>query len=46
MDDDGVHTAFDLILEEIGSVSKELSEEAKKLVDANDYDANILILCQ
>jgi hypothetical protein len=33
MDDDGVQTAFDLILEEIGSVSKELKEEAKRLVD-------------
>lgn len=39
MDDDGVQTAFELILEEIGSVSKELKEEAKRLVDKSDFDA-------
>lgn len=39
MDDDGVQTAFDLILEEIGSVSKELKDEAKRLVDKDDFDA-------
>jgi len=39
MDDDGVQTAFNLILEEIGSVSKELKEEAKRLVDRDNYDA-------
>ena len=39
MDNDGVHTAFDLILEEIGSVSNELKKEAKRLVDKDDYDA-------
>ncbi len=39
MKDDGIHTAFELILEEIGSVSKELKEEAKHLVDKGDFDA-------
>ncbi|ESQ17049.1 MAG: DUF4357 domain-containing protein [Thiohalocapsa sp. PB-PSB1] len=39
MDDDGVQTAFELILEEIGSVSKELKEEAKRLVDRDDFDS-------
>lgn len=39
MDDDGVQTAFELILEEIGSVSKELKEEAKRLVDKDDFDS-------
>lgn len=39
MKDDGVHTAFELILEEIGSVSKELKQEAKRLVDKNEFDA-------
>ena len=39
MDDDGVQTAFELILEEIGSVSKELKEEAKRLVDKGDFDS-------
>jgi len=39
MKDDGVHTAFELILEEIGSVSKELKQEAKRLIDKGDYEA-------
>ena len=39
MKDDGIQTAFELILEEIGSVSKELKEEAKQLVDKGDFDA-------
>ncbi|WP_291986698.1 DUF4357 domain-containing protein [Candidatus Accumulibacter sp. ACC007] len=39
MDDDGVQTAFELILEEIGSVSKELKESAKRLVDKDDFDS-------
>jgi hypothetical protein len=38
MKDDGVHTAFGLILEEIGSLSKELKQEAKRLVDKNEFD--------
>ncbi len=38
MKDDGVHTAFEIILEEIGSVSKELKQESKTLVDKGDYD--------
>lgn len=38
MDHDGVRIAFNLILEEIGSVSKELKEEAKRLVDTGDFD--------
>lgn len=39
MNDDGVQTAFEIILEEIGSVSKELKEEVKLLVDKGDFDA-------
>jgi len=39
VENDGVHTAFELILEELGSVSKELKEEAKALVDKGDFDA-------
>ena len=39
MKDDGVRVAFDLILEEIGSVSKELQQEAKLLVDKNEFDS-------
>jgi len=39
MKDDGIHTAFELILEEIGSVSNELKQEAKHLVDKGDFDA-------
>jgi len=39
MQDDGVHTAFELILEEIGNVSKELKQEAKRLVDKGDFDS-------
>lgn len=36
--DDGVHVAFDLILEEIGSVSSELKAEVKHLVDLGKFD--------
>lgn len=39
MKDDGVHTAFEIILKEIGSVSKELKQEAKGLIDKSDFDA-------
>lgn len=39
MVDDGVHTAFEIILEEIGSVSNELKQEAKSLVDDGNFDA-------
>jgi len=39
MKDDGVHTAVEIILEEIGSVSKELIQEAKGLIDKSDFDA-------
>jgi hypothetical protein len=39
MKDDGVHTAFELILEEIGSVSNQLKQEAKSLVDKDKFDA-------
>ena len=38
MDSDGVQAAFELIQEEIGSVSRELKDEAKKLVDSGDFD--------
>jgi len=38
MDDDGVRAAFELIQEEIGSVSKELKDQAKQLVDNGDFD--------
>ena len=38
MDDDGVRSAFELIQEEIGSVSKELKDQAKQLVDSGDFD--------
>lgn len=39
MKNDGIQTAFELILEEIGSVSNELKKEAKFLVDKGDFDA-------
>ena len=39
MKDDGVHTAFEIILEEIGTVSKELKQGAKDLIDKSDFDA-------
>jgi hypothetical protein len=39
MNDDGVQTAFELILEEIGSVSKEIKEDVNRLNDKDDYDA-------
>ncbi len=39
MKDDVIHTAFELILEEIGSISNELKQEAKHLVDKGDFDA-------
>lgn len=38
MDSDGVKAAFELIQEEIGSVSRELKDEAKQLVDSGDFD--------
>ena len=39
MFNDGVQTAFELILEEIGSASNELKESVKLLVDKGDFDA-------
>ncbi len=39
MTNDGVKTAFELILEEIGSVSNELKNEAKILLDKGDFDS-------
>lgn len=39
MFNDGVQTAFELILEEIGSASNELKEDVKLLVDEGDFDA-------
>ena len=38
MDDDGVRAGFELIQEEIGSVSKQLKDQAKQLVDSGDFD--------
>jgi hypothetical protein len=38
MDSDGVKAAFEVIQKEIGSVSRELKDEAKKLVDSGDFD--------
>lgn len=39
MQNDGVQTAFELILEEIGSVSRELKQEAKRLIDKGEYES-------
>jgi hypothetical protein len=38
MDDDGVRAAFELIQEEIGSLSNELKEQAKQLIDTGEFD--------
>jgi len=38
MDDDGVRAAFELIQEEIGSVSQELKNHAKQLVDSGGFE--------
>ena len=38
MDDDGVRAGFELIQEEIGSVSKQLKDQAKQLVDSGDFE--------